>query len=472
METILNYNFDFKDIEDMNFAALFEKRRRDSIFASAFEKDGCHWLIRDHLGIVPLFYSNSGRQLRASTNIKDLIDKSDAVELDRRGLLSYLGFGTTKLISPFKDIKIVPPGSVIKVEKTGEVSLVYRYKIKPQNLSFLRSFDSLVNILDKIFYTSIERQIKNRRAALCLSGGIDSGLIGIYLKKMGIRVSAFVSATRGADEEMEFFKKNCGVIRPDEVCVDELNQSYENLAELLVDTYKQPFGNITGLAMTSLWNNTEIKKHAQIFFGQNSDVIHSAMDNDKIPIFGLLPKKLRAVLNQKSSQVFDRYTREMSGNLLDKDPVNLSQVYNVNEYANHQLCTIAGMYIKRTPVDSELLAQPAINSNVVVSNPYYDMDLVEFAIGTPIRHKMTWKRNHLSLDKRLLQSLALKKGLPKNLVYRKKGFTVSKKIGIAADFFSRIPSNFGDIELHNDDQRFAAFILDRFAKTHNLKMLD
>lgn len=67
MRVLLNYNFEPRDIRDLNFKALYEKRRRDSCFAFVFEDDEAFYAIRDHLGTVPLFFSFRDDRLTFST---------------------------------------------------------------------------------------------------------------------------------------------------------------------------------------------------------------------------------------------------------------------------------------------------------------------------------------------------------------------------------------------------------------------
>lgn len=463
METILNYNFNNKDIADKNFEALYRKRRRDSVFAYVFKEGNHYWALRDHIGIVPLFYRKTESGFIFSTNIRDLVIKNKKLSIDRQGLNTYLGFGTTKIISPFKEVIAVPPGTVIKISEDGTVTTEYFYQIQPRTIRALRSLESIVKELDEIFYTAISRQIKSDPVGLCLSGGIDSGLIGIYLKKAGIKIHAFTSATRGEDEELQFFRKNCELVNPDNIEIDYLSSPYEDLTEWLLETYKQPSGNITALAMTSMWRNTSISYQKQIFFGQNSDVINNAMDNSVALKFGLIPKKMRRLLQIKSSDGFDAYVFKMSGGMVTEDPIDLGQRYPSDEYTNFQLGAIAGMYLGRTPTDGELLAQPAINSEIIVSNPYYDIDLIEFILGVPVIYKLRFKNSGLSLDKKIMQKLALKNGVPLEMVYRKKGFTISKgNTADRANFFSNLPESLRGINLINTEHRFAALTLNRF----------
>ena len=77
MKKILAYNFpdNFTDIKD--YEALY-KTKRNSSFACVFVKDdGTFVALRDHLGVVPLYYRQTSAGTLWSMNYQDLIRPSD-----------------------------------------------------------------------------------------------------------------------------------------------------------------------------------------------------------------------------------------------------------------------------------------------------------------------------------------------------------------------------------------------------------
>ncbi len=146
-----------------------------------------------------------------------------------------------------------------------------------------------------------------------------------------------------------------------------------------------------------------------------------------------IPKLIRKKVKVK----YHNKTYELTSNDVLKDYIYLRSKGLVNEYPliykiceaskinNFQLLTIAGMYFGHTPNDSEDMSQPAINRNIIISNPYYDMDLIEYNLGIPIRHRLSFiiKRKYTKIypifKKRVIQKLALNY-LPRELVLKKK----------------------------------------------------
>lgn len=126
MQILFNYNFNPEDIVDLNFEALYERRRRDSCFAFAFEKDDKIYALRDHFGTVPLYFSSRENKIVFSTVLDPLITSESQLSL--QGYKAYIAFGTAKILPLFEDIGIVPPGSVIEINKRNkEVKPVYIY---------------------------------------------------------------------------------------------------------------------------------------------------------------------------------------------------------------------------------------------------------------------------------------------------------------------------------------------------------
>lgn len=467
MKTVLTYNFEEKDIEDADFEALYTKRRRDSSFAFVYEKDGDTYALRDHLGIVPLFYCRTAEGLRFSTDLGSLPHTG---ALSREGLRTYLALASTKLVPLVEGIKIVPPGTVLRIAHDGSESIVYRYSVSPRQISIFKSFGSLVAELDEMFMAAMARQARESSAGVYLSGGIDSGLIAIYLQRLGIPFTAFSSLTRGSeDAEKPYIDINVKVSRPKETHEVVLAGAYEDLARRSIPLYKQPTGNLTSLAICNLWENAPLASQERIFLGQNSDVINNAMDNHYVGVFGgLLPQSLT---RDRLAAMLGRYLSKHTGGMLDTDPIDLASTYGSSRLTSFQLVALAGMFLSRTPTDGEIMAQPAINLGIPIGNPYYDMDIVEFLMGLRLIHKLRFGKDlhvPVSLDKRVLQALALQNGLPKELVYRKKGFTVPRQ-GTLRPFFDSLPTSSFGISCRTDAERFAAHSLNLYGAWRNTK---
>ena len=314
---------------------------------------------------------------------------------------------------------------------------------------------------------AIRKQLAGKTtASLYLSGGIDSALIGLYLKDLGVRVTTFTSLTElQHDAERQYLDLNIKSIEPKAIHIQTTEKDYGAILSSITRYYKQPFGNMTALAVANIWNTTPIDQSEIIFHGQNSDVINNAMDNGHVTGFGFpFYSNWFTYLNYSQSEMFNKYASSVSHGLLTQDPTTIAKLYGSNTLHSFQLVALAGLYFRRTPVDSELLSQPAINQSVAVGNPFYDVDVIEYLLSLSIRHKLQFKKHTrfpLSLDKRVLQSIAVAKDLPKELVYRKNGFVVSRQ-DAHQDFFSQLPNKIQGVTCQTLEQKFAAHILNLY----------
>ncbi|MBI5740395.1 MAG: hypothetical protein HZA16_06705 [Nitrospirae bacterium] len=488
MKEILNYNFNPTDIRDEDFSSLFQTRRRDSTFAFVYEKDGFDVAVRDHLGIVPLYYRYHGDGFRYSTNLSDLVLPDD--EIDELGLKYLLAFGTPRLHPLIKDIGAVPPGSAVKLDRaTGERHTLYQYRIRPEKMSFLNSMDGLTERMDRLFYSAVKRLVKFDTVGIYLSGGMDSSLIGVYLKKMGVGINAYTSASEGTNsDEIKKSRRTAEFlnVRSHHVGALDCNNA-EDVLSLVAGVYGIPHGTTLSIAVGSLWRNTPIGNERQIFFGQNSDTMTCSVGiqvrmyfRQFIPDF--LRKSSMVYLDRayklRTNDVLKNYIYLRSKGLVDEYPL-IHEVCDVSKASTLQLLTIAGMYFGHTPNDSEDMSQPAISRNIIVSNPYYDMDLIEFNLGIPARCRLSLMPFTANLGKnirlvkpifkkRVIRKLALKH-LPDDLVNKKKGFTVSLKDTGEAGFIADLPVSIHGIELDNVQSRVTAGVFQSWCRSKGIR---
>ena len=481
MKVLLNYNFAPDDIVDGDFSALFERKRRDSTFAFVFEDNEHIYAIRDHLGIVPLYYRCKDGRYQFSTNFSDLIESGD--KLDERGLRSLLGFGTPRLFPLIEGINIVPPGSVLEIDKTNNrVRVVFQYKIKPQRISALTSMNTLVKEVEELLLNAVTRLVRYDTVGLYLSGGMDSALVGIYLKKLGVEVNAYTSAPWGRiSSEIPYAKTNAEIIGVRNHYIDYLETAkYMESFYSIPEIYGIPHGTSTTIGVASLWRNTPLENEEQIFFGQNCDTMTCSVIQQYTmyfihlllkPMMKYLPNSIRTKLRIPHDEMLVNYISFVSKGLISQYPP-IYKLQNALQISNIQLMTLAGMYIGHTPCDSEELSQPAIQRSILVSNPYYDMDLIEYCLSIPLRFRIGLSlksKTIFSLQKRVLRKLALNY-LPRDLVYRKKGFTVSldrdRRTRTLVDL---LPSSISGIRLDNIESRIAAGVLQRWCEMNGLE---
>ncbi len=463
IKVLLNYNFNPSDIADQNFDLLFKKRRRDSCFAFVYQKGDFIYAIRDHIGTVPLYFRFFKNQAKFSVHLTSLIDS--ACELDPEGVRYFIAIGTPKLQSLFKEIMIVPPGSVMKINtKTHNIQIIYRYKITQAKLP-IRSLNEWVDRLDELLLKAAKQTCKFDKVGIYLSGGIDSALTGIYLKKLGIKINAYTSAPWGRkSSEIPFAKINVAIIGAENHYIDFLEtDKYKETLSFIPELYKDPCGTTTAIGVASLWKYSPLKKEKQIYGAQGADTIACSVVQQYISYFlNFLPQSIRRKLHRDicHKTLLENYISFNTHGLISNWE-ELKEYLDPN-FSSINLLSLGGIYVGHIPADGEALSGPVINNNAVYSNLFYDIDIIKFFLSIPLRYRLAYSKNtktKIYIDKLILRKLA-ERYLPKDLVWRKKGWTVS----LARDkqtqsVVANLPEQIFDIPLKNDELKFRARIL-------------
>ena len=143
------------------------------------------WLIRDRIGIKPLYYSIHNKRITFASEIKALLeDPLQIRKVDEKSFYNYLSFLTTP--SPntlFKGIKKLSPGSWIKINHKGEM-IKKKYWDVLDHVKLLNncSEDEIALKIKKELKKSIKmRNLADVDVGIFLSGGIDSSAIACFL---------------------------------------------------------------------------------------------------------------------------------------------------------------------------------------------------------------------------------------------------------------------------------------------------
>jgi hypothetical protein len=102
------------------------------------------------------------------------------------------------------------------------------------------------------------------------------------------------------------------------------------------------------------------------------------------------------------------------------------------------------------------------------------MDLVEFCMGIPLRHRVSLSRDirlPIALEKRVFRAQALKY-LPREVVYRKKGFTISmQRDETTKRLADQLPTEVAGVPVKDMESRIAAGIFQRWCERNGLSVV-
>ena len=459
------HNISLADFADCDYEALYRKRRRDANFAAAFQSDQKIHAFRDHLGIAPLYYRFSKGGVRFSHQLSDLVQLSDT--LSDAGVLAFVKLGTARLLPLFDEIHIVPPATVLEIDPARRRSkAIYSYVIQPRKIPFWRTWPDLVDEFERLMTNAIKRCLQSDAVGLYLSGGIDSAMIGIILRKLGVKVRAYTSGPWGeTSSDVIVARRNADLIGLDGHEIQYLStDDYQTAMDDLPKVYGAPHGTSTALGVIKLIEQTRVQEQSQLFFGQNSDTVMAAMRGQYLsyllnPLPISIRKRLHPALQHKSAvddylQLTRAYQAELEQLAIPQTPLAFNRL---------QKLIWAGMFIVETPPDSEVFTQPSLLRSQLVSSPYHDMDVVEFAMGLPLSRRVALGDKKLPiLEKHLIQKLAIRY-LPRDIVYRKKAFVVSfERDQRTRSIYESLPTEICGVALKRAHERFGADMLLRW----------
>lgn len=158
----------------------------NGIFAFAIhdEKEQSLFLVRDPLGVKPLFYTKNDSTFIFGSEVKTLLahPKVEAI-LDRDGLTELFALGPATALGSgvLKDIKEIPPAHYIYIKK-NTFKLKEYWKVTAED--FTEDLDTATDHLRGLLIDAITRQLVGD-VPVCtfLSGGLDSSAISAIAAK-------------------------------------------------------------------------------------------------------------------------------------------------------------------------------------------------------------------------------------------------------------------------------------------------
>ena len=171
------------------------------------EKERRLWLVRDRIGIKPLYYTLRDDRLNFASEIKALLeDPAQRRALDETALFHYLSLMTTPApMTLFEGIKKLPGGCWLRLDSDG-ASEVRRYwdvwdNVNPQQG---RSDDAMAADVRSTLETAVGyRKVSDVPVGVFLSGGIDSSTNAAMFAEGETQIKTF---SIGYEEEYGSYK--------------------------------------------------------------------------------------------------------------------------------------------------------------------------------------------------------------------------------------------------------------------------
>lgn len=435
-------------------------------------------LVRDHLGVRPLFYALVGEGLVFGSRIEALLENPGVSrELDERYIGEFLLLGSS--FSPdatvYRQIRRLPAAHALTFESSG--MRILRYWSPPsfhpaRRASPGRLAEEFAHLLEE----AVSSRLEGAAVALELSGGLDSGSIAVHAAKhcrqSGRKLLAYTNTSDAllpADREGEFAALTASrlgictrVFRSEDYCL------FERFATAALRT-AEPFGN-PGLAQpldrARLMHAADCRV---LLSGQVGDMLFSGSADYFWRLLGT-GRWLRLIADLRAHR---RHTGSFAGTRLRSDLKRLwKKVWQANpqlpalpewidrEFAERihlgerwqefwelweRLSDLRGQlnrpWLSRVFEDYQVLQFP-----LVTRFPLADLRLVEFMLRTP---------GFMHLDKRILRQ-AMSGHLPQDVIARpKQGLAGDiRKAKISAGLVAPLPS-LRSTRPYVDEQKFS-----------------
>lgn len=419
-------------------------------------------LVRDHLGIKPLYYTFQNSRLLFGSEIKAILtDVSIKRELNYNALDHYLNF---RLIAEpetiFENIYKLPPGHML-VYENGQPRLEKYWEIR-YNENYVKSSEEYQEELLRLLHESIQiRTMGDLKYGSYLSGGMDSSSVVSLLTKMqDDPVSTFSIAfrERGYDESQyqHIVAKYCQSDHH-EFFVEK--ESVEELMPKLIGYFDQPFGDSS--ALPSYYLAKQTRQHVDmVFTGDGGDELLAGYTTYPGMLYSEKYKQLPGILSrflipgmlnlasavapQKYTYDIERYKKIIGDALLPFEERYLHKIAIARKDLRDRLYTAetkAKIAVDNEKVALKFFAQTngtefinkinyadvyfrfmntvlpktertTIANSLIARSPYLDHKLFEFGASVPPHLKLKGFKTkyllHLAMDDKLPKEIHVK----------------------------------------------------------------
>ncbi|WP_289301764.1 asparagine synthase (glutamine-hydrolyzing) [Sporofaciens musculi] len=209
-----------KKFRGMFAIALWDKKR------NAF------YLIRDRLGIKPLYYGITDNRINFSSNVAALLeDKDQSREVDKKAIFDFLSLLAVPAPNTlFKKIKKIPAGHYIEMYPDGKISQkCYWDPCRHLSKKELSESEPAIKgkLLNRLRKSTNLRKVSDVPVGVFLSGGVDSSTNLALFSESEENVNTFTVGYKGTREYKNENKyagemaQYCHAIHHDEILDDE-----------------------------------------------------------------------------------------------------------------------------------------------------------------------------------------------------------------------------------------------------------
>ncbi|MBL7206653.1 MAG: asparagine synthase (glutamine-hydrolyzing) [Candidatus Aenigmarchaeota archaeon] len=475
-------------------------QRFNGMWAFALYDKNKLFLSRDRLGKKPLFYTQKGKNLFFSSEIRPLFAHDIEKKLNKRAVSSFLSYRyVLGKETMFEGIfKLLPAHNMIFDISKGVIEKIWEYWDVDKNNIEISEEEAKEQTEDLLRNSVSLRQVSDVPIGSINSGGLDSSLISAIMASMHdnpINTFTVKLPERGFDET-EFaglLASHCKTNHR-EITIDTTN--FLDIMREYVKRKDEPIGVPNEIALYTLFQ--EIKKYATVvlsgegadeLFAGYSRIFRSPFDYERLKA-GRYKNKYPSLYKKYSGRTFSNelehfmylynYFPDEEKNSILKDEFRVDFTTLFKKYFDR----INGSYAKKIsyifiklhlPGLFSRLDNSSMTSAVEARCPFVDYRFVDLAFNLPFELKNPWKSEKDKEEakskncdeiaeehdtvKYILKRIA-ENHIPKEIIMRKKqGFPLPLQKWFSGEFFEEARNL-----LLSEDSK-----IKMVAKTENLK---
>lgn len=425
------YGLEFPHQLNGQFAiALYDRREKQLL------------LVRDQIGIAPLFYTQIQGKIVFASEIKGILEYPGVERrLNMKAVDQLMNFpGVVSPTTFFRGIHALEPGHMLRIRVGQETENLEYWDLQYGPEEEDRGEDYYVQRLQELFHKAISRRlIADVPVGFYISGGLDSSMVACYIGKYLMNSTYSFSAEIGSGEldESRFQKMVCDCVRSthSRVKVGEA-AIWENLSKVIYhaeSAVKESY-DVAAYLLSDLVSQSPAKA---VLTGQGSDEFFCGYVGYMVDLFRNMQK---GRMSQEECELNERlwgdpyfryernhpeirrvhtqlYSSDVRGELesfsaLAASPINLERVKGLTTARRRS-------YIDyKLRLADHLLGEHGdrmfFSHSVEGRHPFLDMELLSFVTTIPDKYKLN------GTDEKYILKKAGKGIVPDEILNRKK----------------------------------------------------
>lgn len=434
----------------------------DGIFAFAIwdSLEKTLWLVRDRMGVKPLYYFEQHKAILFASEIRPLLSSGViSPSLDACGLTHYLSFQSASSEFPLvTGVKELNSGTYLKITASGIIEHVY-WKTDSHRLNQSLNYGDVTRNIFKLLDKAVnKRMVGDVPISAYLSGGVDSSaIVALMSLHSNVPINTFTLSFQESSHDesayaniisKRFETNHTNIILSEKQLLSEVENGLNVMDNPSAD-------GINTYILSGAIRNANIKVALsgigadELFAGypgfnyfkkiQQYSAVFNKTRIFRKGIVGLLNQftgdkysKLSQILQANNTELYSMYpvlrqlfsTNKLNKILADHSCIDDMRIKLINQLSTiqhaHHLSRFSlaeyNAYAKNTLLKD--VDQMSMANGLEVREPFFDIDLIEYVLSLPDEFKVGKHNKQLLLD-------AVYPLLPDEIIKRKKrGFVL------------------------------------------------